>query len=51
MAYILEMNECNLVTKTNSKPIQNQLKNNSKMNYKLNSWELESKWSRSFNIK
>ena len=37
--------------KTNPKPIQNQLKNNSKMNYKLNSWELESKWSRSFNIK
>jgi len=31
MAYILEMNECNLVTKTNSKPIQNQLKTNNVM--------------------
>jgi len=34
MAYILEINECNKVTKTNIKPFQNQLKNNNKMSYK-----------------
>jgi hypothetical protein len=31
MAYILEINEWNLVTKTNPKPIENQLKTNNEM--------------------
>ena len=31
MAYILEINECNLVTKTNPKPIENQLKTYNEM--------------------
>ena len=31
MAYILEINVCNPVAKTNPKPIQNQLKNNDEM--------------------
>jgi len=43
MAYILEMNECNLVTKTNPKPFQNQTNNDSKMVHTQYSFESESK--------
>ena len=50
MAYILEIKERNIDTKTNLKPFQNQKKTNSKMKFKQYSFKLESKNSRSMNM-
>jgi len=45
MAFILEINERIIEHKTNPKPFENQLKNNSKMSWKQYSCEEESKSS------
>ena len=51
MAYILKINERIIDTKTNLKPFQNQLKKNSKMDYKLYSYELVEETCRNRNSK
>ena len=54
MAYILEINEWIIVTKTNVKPMKNRSKTNLKMKrkciVKLHFCKLESEWSRSMTI-
>ena len=51
MAYILEINDRIIDTKTNPKPTQNQLKNDNKMGCKIYSCEIEFKCSSSPNTK